>query len=163
MVSQLESSSAPLEMHLEPLRRSCVVAALSESAIFAAYAAWLFSLSRTPDAELFNLHNFVLTTLVATWVVADVKEANRARPSFDQGWFIFAAFPFYVPYYLISTRRWRRGFLILGGIVLLFMLPWLAELLVWLAEWFVWLTRSLTYRLGWLAQWLLWVMKWLVW
>lgn len=96
------------------VKRFCVVAALSVSAIFAAYDAWLFLLSRTPDAELFNLHNFVLTTLVATWVVADIRAANRARPSFDHGWFIFVAFLFYVPYYLIFTRRWRRGFLILG-------------------------------------------------
>jgi hypothetical protein len=145
------------------VKRFCVIGALSVSAIFAAYDAWLFLLARTPEAELFDLHSFVLTTLVATWVVADNKEANRARPSFDHGWFIFVAFPFYVPYYLISTRRWRRGLLILGGIALLFVLPWLAEVLVWLAEWFVWLTRWLVYRLVGLAQWLLWVMKLLVW
>jgi hypothetical protein len=120
--------------------------------MFAAYDGWLYSLRRTPDEELFSLHNFVLTALVATWVVADSRESNRAQPSFDHGWFIFIAFPFYIPYYLISTRRWRRGFLLLCGIALLFMLPWLAEVFVWLAQWFVWL-----------MQWLIWLMQWLVW
>jgi len=31
-------------------------------------------------------------------------------------------------YYLISTRRWRRGILVLSGVLMLFLLPSLAEL-----------------------------------
>ena len=116
-----------------------VIAAISVTALLGVYAGSLFYLrSETPSDDLFNLHTFILTALVATWVVADAQELGRAHPSFDHGSFIFIAFPFYVPYYLISTRRWWRGLLMLGGIVLLFTLPWLVELFVWLLEWIIW-------------------------
>jgi hypothetical protein len=110
-------------MPFSELKRLCVVSAVGVSAMLAAYDAWLFFLSRRPDAGLFSLHRIILTLLVATWVVADTRQSKRAQGSFDHGWFILIAFPIYVAYYLISTRRWRRGLLMLGGVTLLFVLP----------------------------------------
>jgi hypothetical protein len=111
-------------------KRFSLIAALGVSAVFAAYAAWLISLTREPNERLFSLHRYVVATLVATWVVADTKESRRTQPSFDYGWFLLTFFPVYVIYYLISTRRWR-GFWMLVGMVLLFVLPGIAELIAW--------------------------------
>jgi hypothetical protein len=118
------------EISLVRIKRVSVIGALGTSAVFAAYDGYLFWTSRAPDEGLFSLHHFVLAFLLATWIVADTTELRRARPSFDYGWFIVAAFPVYVPYYLVSTRRWR-GVAVLVGMILLFLLPWLAELFVW--------------------------------
>jgi hypothetical protein len=112
------------------LKRLSVIGALGTSAVFAAYTGYLFWISRAPDEGLFSLHQFVLSFLFATWIVADTRELQRARPSFDYGWFIFLAFVIYAPYYLISTRRWR-GAAMFGGMILLALLPWLAQLFVW--------------------------------
>ena len=131
-------------MDFERVRRFSLVGAVGVTALLAAYASALFYLrSEAPSQDLFSLHSFLLTALVATWVVADAQKSGRARPSFDHGWFVFLAFPFYVPYYLISTRRWVRGLLILGGIILLFLLPWIMEWVVWLIEALVWFTQTL--------------------
>jgi hypothetical protein len=118
------------EISLVRIKRVSVIGALGTSAVFAAYDGYLFWTSRAPDEGLFSLHHFVLAFLLATWIVADTTELSRARPSFDYGWFIVAAFPVYVPYYLVSTRRWR-GVAVLVAMILLFLLPWLAELFVW--------------------------------
>ena len=131
-------------MDFDRVRRFSVVGAVGVTTLLAAYAAALFYLrSETPSDDLFSLHKFLLTALVATWVVADAQKSSRARPSFDHGWFVLIAFPIYVPYYLISTRRWRRGLLILGAIILLFMLPWIMELFVWFVETIIWFTHML--------------------
>ena len=131
-------------MDYSGIKRSCIVGALTVTTLFAAYAAYLFyARSATPSDQLFDLHSFLLTAIVATWVATDSREHRRAAPSFDLGCFIFASFPLYVPYYLISTRRWRRGLLILGGIVALFLLPWFAEWFVWLLQVIVWILQPL--------------------
>jgi hypothetical protein len=132
-------------MSYRSIKRFSVIGALSVTALLGIYAGSLFYLrAEEPGDDLFELHSLLVTILVATWVVADAQEHRRALCSFDHGSFVFIAFPFYVPYYLISTRRWRRGLLMVGGVVLLFMVPWLAELFVWLIEVFVWITHTLT-------------------
>jgi hypothetical protein len=131
-------------MDFDRVGRFSVVGAVGVTTLLAAYAATLFYLrSETPNDGLFRLHRFLLTALVATWVVADAQKSGRAHPSFDHGWFVFIALPIYVPYYLISTRRWRRGLAILSGIILLFMLPWIMEWVVWLVETIIWFTHTL--------------------
>jgi hypothetical protein len=112
------------------IKRFSIIGALGTSAIFAVYDGYLFWIARAPDEHLFSLHQFVLAVLLTTWIVVDTTELRRARPSFDYGWFIVATFPVYVPYYLVSTRRWR-GVALLAGMILLFLLPWLAELFAW--------------------------------
>jgi hypothetical protein len=89
-------------------------------------------------------------------MVLDSRDAGRAQPSLDQGWFVYIAFPFYLPYYLISTRRWR-GLLLTIGIVLLFAVPWLAQWFVWLIEMIAWLFGRLVgqvERIIWLIAWI---------
>jgi hypothetical protein len=112
------------------MKRFSLVGALGTSVVFALYAGYLFSTARAPDGHLFSLYQFILAMLLSTWIVVDTIELQRPRPSFDYGWFIFATFPVYVPYYLVSTRRWR-GVALSIAVIVLFLLPWLAELSVW--------------------------------
>ena len=146
------SSASPLaDMGRGGVKGFSIAGSIAISAVSAFYAGWLFYQSRTPDDALFEVHSFLLTALLVTWVVADTQDSRRDRcPAFDFGAFIFALFPLYIAYYLISTRRWRRGMLMLAGIVLLFWLPWLGEwtawvvrLLVWATQWLIWLVKSL--------------------
>jgi hypothetical protein len=55
---------------------------------------------------------------------------KRFSASFDHGWFVLLAFPIYAPYHLIATRRWR-GAAIALGMGVLFVLPWIAQVIVY--------------------------------
>jgi hypothetical protein len=129
------------------IKRSSLIGAVSVSTAVAIYSGLLFSTAHAPDEQLSTLHEFIITVLLATWLIADATQLRRAQPTFDYGWFIFAAFPVYVPYYLVSTRRWR-GLVIFTGMLVLFLLPWLAQWVVWLAEVIVWYFRKLVIVVG---------------
>ena len=125
-------------------KRWCVVAIICVSAAFAIYAALLFYLrATTPESGLFGLHRFLLAMLISTWVVADSRLSKRPQPSFDHGCLIWITFPLYVPYYLISTRRWHRGLVILASLIILFILPWLGEWVAWIFAVIAWLVQPL--------------------
>lgn len=115
-------------MILTDVKRFSMVGALATAVVFATYDGWLVSHARALPDHLSRFYNLVIVMLLATWVVADTRESRRAESSFDQGWFVLVLFPLYVPYYLVSTRRWRRGVLALMGVLMLFLLPSLAEL-----------------------------------
>jgi hypothetical protein len=110
------------------IKRFSLLSAVAASVVFAAYDAWLTSRHLAPNEQLFRVYRFVLSALLATWLVTDAQERRRDRPTFDHGGFALFLFALYAPYYLISTRR-ARGILVFGGIVLLFVLPALAELI----------------------------------
>jgi len=118
----------PTDVILTDVKRFSMVAALGTAVVFAAYDGWLVSHARAPAEHLFRFYHLVIVMLLTTWVVADAKESGRAEASFDQGWFVLVLFPLYLPYYFLSTRRWRRGILVLSGVLMLFLLPSLAEL-----------------------------------
>ena len=118
-------------MNQQGIKQFSLIGACGTSVAFALYAGWLFSRGHEPNKELFRLYEFVVSFLMATWLVADTTQSRRTQPSFDLGWFIVLAFPVYLVYHLISTRRWRRGILILVGMILLFLWPWLAQLVGW--------------------------------
>jgi hypothetical protein len=152
------SSSSLADLNFGGSKHSAIAAAVGTSAAVAAYTGCLFGFSRTPDETLFEPFNWVITALIATWVVADDKSLARPHGSFDRGAFIFVLFPVYVAYYLIFTRGWRRGLLLMGGITLLFVLPRLAPWCVWLIEVVWWFLRSLIgqiERLALLIRWAL--------
>jgi hypothetical protein len=121
----------------DPTKRSSLIGALSLSIAFAAYDAWQFSEGRVTSDELQTLYQVIVSAFLAKWIIVDARQLHRAPPTFDYGWFIIFAFPAYVPYYLISTRRWR-GLVLFAGMLLLFWLPWFAEVLVWLFQLLVW-------------------------
>jgi hypothetical protein len=118
-------------MNQQGVKYFSLLGACGTSAVFALYTAWLLSRGGEPNEQLFKLHELVVSYLIATWLVADIRESRRAQPSFDLGWFVILASPVYLAYHLISTRRWFKGLLILTGMFLIFFLPWLAQLAAW--------------------------------
>jgi uncharacterized membrane protein YhaH (DUF805 family) len=114
---------------LSGIKRSSLSAAIGASVVGAIYVGWLFARNLTPDEHLLTLYRFVIAALLATWLVADTREAGRSQPTFDYGAYFVFALVLFAPYYLIATRRWR-GLLMLAGMALLFLLPALAILAV---------------------------------
>jgi hypothetical protein len=108
-----------------PIRRLSLIAAVGISALVAAYDGWLISHGLLLGGGVSTLHKFVVLSLVATWVVADTHARERDFPSLDHGWFVMFV-PFYLTYYLCSTRRWL-GLLVLMGLMGLLALPALVE------------------------------------
>jgi len=102
------------------IQRVSIFAALGISALVALYDGWLISHGSLLGGGVATLHKFVVLSLLATWVVADTQALKRNFPSLDHGWFAMFV-PFYLTYYLFSTRRWR-GLLILVGMMSLFAL-----------------------------------------
>jgi len=107
------------------IQRVSIFAALGISALVALYDGWLISHGSLLGGGVATLHKFVVLSLLATWVVADTRALKRNFPSLDHGWFAMFV-PFYLTYYLFSTRRWR-GLLILVGMMSLFALPAVVE------------------------------------
>ena len=114
-------------MAVDRIKRLSLLGAVGVSVVFAVYDGWLSSRHLAPDAGLFFTHRFVVIALLATWLVADAQERQRAI--FDHGYHAFSLFFVYAPYYLISTRRGRAVHMLVG-MGLLFLLPQLAELIV---------------------------------
>src|SRR5215469_5715028 len=112
-------------MALDSIKRLSILGAVGVSVVFAAYDGWLSSRHLAPGGGVFFYHRLVVMALLATWIVVDAQERQRAK--FDQGFNAFIFFFVYAPYYLVSTRR-GRGILIFGGMILLFLLPELAGL-----------------------------------
>ena len=107
------------------IQRVSIFAALGISALVALYDGWLISHGSLLGGGVATLHKFVVLSLLATWVVANTQALKRDFPSLDHGWFVMFV-PFYLTYYLFSTRRWR-GLLILVGMMSLFALPAVVE------------------------------------
>jgi hypothetical protein len=152
MLLDRSSAASLADVDYDRIKRFAVFGAVTETALFGAYAGALFyARAQTPSGELFNLHTFILSVLVATWVVADAQRLGRARSSFDQGYFAVLAFPVYIPCYLISTRRWRHGCFVTGIIFLLFFLPWFVEFVVWFFELLAWYLHPVVRLILWIA------------
>ena len=107
------------------VQRVSIFAALGISALVAVYDGWLIFHGLVLGAGVATLHKFVVLSLLATWAVADTQALERNFPSLDHGWFVMFV-PFYLTYYLLSTRRWR-GLLLLTGMIALLELPAVVE------------------------------------
>src|SRR5215469_110245 len=110
------------------IKRLSMFGAVGASVVLATYDAWLTTRHLAPNEHLFRVYRLVLSALLATWLVTDAQERQRDRSTFDHGGFALFLFLLYAPYYLFSTRG-TRGFLIFAGIVLIFLLPLIAELI----------------------------------
>jgi hypothetical protein len=107
------------------VKRISIYGALGISALVATYDGWLSSHGLHLGAGVLFLHKLVLLGFLATWVVADTQQHGRNCPSLDHGSFVMFV-PFYLTYYLFSTRRWR-GLLILAAMLSLFAVPAVVE------------------------------------
>lgn len=110
------------------IKRFSGLSAVGTALVVALYDGWLVSHHLAPNQQVLFTYRFVLATLLATWLVADAQERRRDRSTFDYGSWALLLFFLYAPYYLVSTRR-ARGVLIFAGMLFLFILPSLAEII----------------------------------
>jgi len=115
-------------MSIATLKRVSILSACGISVVVTAFSGWLWSHGVPLGGGVYFIHNLAVLSIVATWVVADTPTSGRYFPSLDHGWFVMFL-PFYLTYYLISTRRWW-GVLILAGMLILFVLPRFPEMLM---------------------------------
>src|SRR5262245_51110467 len=86
------------------------------SCLVAVYQAALFYFGSQTSQDFERIWGFAFIGLLAFWVDADSRDRSTIyRPSFDLGFFMFIAWIFYLPYYLIRTRG-RLGWLWLLGL-----------------------------------------------
>lgn len=76
---------------------------------------------RHPSDSTQLLSLFVFRLMLGYWVMVDAR-AQRYRPSFDFGAFLFFAWPLVLPYYLYRTRG-PRGLLFSAAILALAVAP----------------------------------------
>jgi hypothetical protein len=106
------------------VKHTSMFVAVGASVVFATYDGWLSSRGVAPEAALSTLFRLAVLYLLAAWVIEDAR--GRSGPSFDLGWLVMCVFPLYLSYYLFSARRWR-GLLMVSGMLLLLLLPAIAE------------------------------------
>jgi hypothetical protein len=78
----------------------------------------LGTLRGAPPEALFSLLYYIGVALViATWIRADRHHFGLAS-TFDDGFFIFVAWPLALSYHLFTSRGWRGGLTLLGFVAL---------------------------------------------
>jgi len=117
-------STSPLaDMHAH-VKRLCVLAGLITSIAVSGYWGLLYHHGLEPQDGILSAYGVVFFVFVVTWLLADMRARGRSVPSFDAFWLVWSILPVHLPYHLYSTRRWR-GLLLLAGIVVFYLLPWL--------------------------------------
>jgi hypothetical protein len=71
---------------------------------------------------------YTLPLAIMTWVVWDAR-SRHCTPCYDFGFLVYLGWIVAIPGYLVWTRGWR-GLLILGGFVVLLLLPWIVPAVV---------------------------------
>lgn len=93
--------------------------------MISAYAAWCCSKGIAPGDDLLRIYAIVMAILIVSWLVTDPALPASRRPSFDYGLLLWVSFPFLAAYHMYATRGWR-GILLVLGLILLFLAPYLA-------------------------------------
>ena len=83
----------------------------------------------TPSQGVAQMSSFALALAFILWVTADAQ-LRRQTPCFDFGFFVAIFFPISVFWYVFWSRG-LRGFLLLGALLGLMLLPWLAAVVGW--------------------------------
>ena len=106
-------------------RRLCIVAAIGIASMTSVYAAWCCSAGTVPGDDVLRLYPFVMGILIVSWLVSDPALPMSRKPSFDYGLLLWVSFPLLATYHLYVAHRWR-GFLIVIGLIMLFLAPYLS-------------------------------------
>jgi len=113
----------------DPAPRFYLVAALLASVLLGVYAgAAALRDGAAADAAL-RLWSFVVTVLLAGWIVADSRGRAGVPAPFCFGFLAFCFALPYAPYYLFRTRG-RRGLLWIPGAIALFGICFIAGFLL---------------------------------
>jgi hypothetical protein len=83
----------------------------------------------TPSENVSQLSSFALALACILWIMADAQ-MRRQTPCYDFGFLVAVFFPISLVWYVFWSRGWS-GFLLLGALLGLMLLPWLAALVAW--------------------------------
>jgi hypothetical protein len=98
------------------------------SAFLVAYVA----IGTAPSQTAEQLTSFGLSLAFILWVVADARKGRRT-PCYDFGFLVAALFPVSLVWYVVWSRG-RRGWLVLGGLFGLMLLPWASAFVAWVVR-----------------------------
>lgn len=106
-------------------RRLSMVTAIVIASMTSIHTAWCCSIGTTPGDDVLRLYPFVMGILIVSWLVSDPALPTSRKPSFDYGLLLWVSFPLLATYHLYAAHRWR-GFLIVLGLMMLFLAPYLS-------------------------------------
>jgi hypothetical protein len=95
------------------------------SALLVAYVAG----GKLPSDDAERLTSISLTWALVVWVIADAR-IGRRTPCYDFGFLVAVFFPVSLVWYVLWSRGWR-GFLTLGALFGLVILPWVSASVAW--------------------------------
>src|SRR6478752_4576505 len=84
------------------------------------------ALGRLPSENVSQMSSFALALACILWIMADAQ-TRRQTPCYDFGFLVAVFFPISLFWYVFWSRGWR-GFLMLGTVLGLLLLPALAEI-----------------------------------
>src|SRR6478752_2610059 len=88
------------------------------------------ALGRLPSENVSQMSSFALALACILWIMADAQ-TRRQTPCYDFGFLVAVFFPISLIWYVFWSRG-IRGFILLGALVALMLLPWMAGVAGWL-------------------------------
>jgi len=112
--------------------RTCLIILAGVALAFGIADAFLFSQGDVPSDRAFQLWSFIYCWTAVLWVDLDSRGRDNIKRSFDFAFLVFIFLPFYLPYYLIRTRR-SWGVLGIVGFGTLYVLGSVLSMVVYLS------------------------------
>jgi len=108
-------------------KRTYALAFLVATLAYAAYVVAMYLRDAPPAAGTSQLANVLMCWLISVWVDLDSRGRPEIYRPFEFTFFVFYFAPFYLPYYLVRTRR-GRGIALFVAVLVLYMLGHLIAL-----------------------------------
>jgi hypothetical protein len=86
-------------------------------------------MGKAPSDNVVRVSSVALAFAYILWIMADAA-MRRKTPCYDFGFLVAVFFPISLFWYVFWSRGWR-GFLLLGALIALMLLPWLAAVVAW--------------------------------
>jgi hypothetical protein len=83
------------------------------------------AVGRAPSENVSRMSSLAVALACIVWIMADAQ-LRRQTPCYDFGFLVAVYFPISLVWYVFWSRGWR-GFLVLGAVLGLMLLPALAE------------------------------------
>jgi hypothetical protein len=84
---------------------------------------------KAPSDNVAHMSSWTLALALILWIMADAQ-MRRQTPCYDFGFLVAVFFPVSLVWYVFWSRGWR-GFLLLGALLGLILLPSLATVAAW--------------------------------
>ena len=113
--------------------RYVLLVLIALSVVVGGYEAIDFYHGHLAGADLQRIWAIVFVLLLASWIQLDAKKHDNVARPFDFGFLVLVFWPFYLPYYLVRTRR-ALGIVWLAAFGCLLNLGYLLMLLIYAAH-----------------------------